>query len=64
MNKEEIDDAVYEIVDDFLADGVEYIAIAEYVGEEFDGDDDDFEEVALGVRAILNDLLRFRRESL
>lgn len=64
MTEEEIAEAAYEIVDDFLAEGVEYIAIAEYVGEEFEGDDDDYESVALEVRGLLNDLLRFRRESL
>ena len=64
MTEEEIAEAAYEIVDDFLTEGVEYIAIAEYVGEEFEGDDDDYEAVALEVRGLLNDLLRFRRESL
>ena len=54
MDAEEIVEAAIELVADYLAEGIEYIAIAEYVGDEFDGDDDDIEAVALEVRAVLN----------
>ena len=64
MSQDEIYEAVCEIVDDFLAGGVEYIAIAEFVGEEFEGEDADIEAVDLGVRVMLNDLLSYRNEYL
>lgn len=60
MTDDEIDDLAYGIVEDYLAEGPEYLAIAEFTGDNYpNSEDSEIEKVAVEVRALLDRAARY-----
>lgn len=59
MSEDEIDDLAYGIVEDYLEDGPEHIAIVEATHDNYeDASDEDIDAVAAKVREYLNQIHR------
>jgi hypothetical protein len=63
VDEDDIADLAYGIVEDFLRDGVEYIAVSEAVGDNLALDDDeDEDEITQKVYAAVEDRLTLLKE--
>lgn len=59
MNQDEIDDLAHGIVDDYLGDGPEYVAVVEATYDNYgDSTDEDTQAVAAKVREYLGEIRR------